>query len=992
MKFKRDIMKMLTLSLFVLMWTSLLIPITAQEQQLKTVKGQVVDMEGTPVPATTVILKGTTIGTTTDMNGNFQLQVPVLGQQTLVFSFIGMKTQEVDVTEKTDLLIAMEDEIIGLKEIVAIGYGSMKKGEVTNAVSSINREDFVKGMVKSPEQLLQGKVAGLQINNTTGDPVLGLEMTVRGVNSLSGNTSPLIVIDGIPGGSLTAISSEDIESIDVLKDGSAAAIYGTRGTNGVILITTNRAKATAPIAEYSGSVSFESISKHADMLTAGDYQEYKDDPAFVGMIDEGTNTDWVGAISRVAVSHNHFLSLRGGTNQSSYIASIDYRNRQGVINKTDREAITAKLGITHSMLDNKLRFQVNIHDSYVTQQRVWYAAYLHALLQNPTRPIYDENGDYTEYKMNLKPFNPVSMINEEYDKEGYNQLMMNGKVTFSPVPEVNLSVMGAMQRFDRMENKSNTFKHMSTVVNNNYGNVWNWADNSFEKILELVGDYTKSFGHHNMTAMVGYSFIEDDNKGIYQWAKDFPTDIFGPWNIGTLNEMKDDRASMTSYRNSHRLISFFGRATYNFADKYLFMASIRNEGSSRFGANHKWGLFPSLSLGWRISKEAFFQNIEAVDDLKLRVGYGVTGNEVMQNYLSLYLLHYGGYSYLNGKWIQGIAPHQNPNPDLRWETKRELNVGIDFALFDERLSGSIDVYRRVTSDLLAGYVVPTPPNIISDMIANVGKIKNQGVELSLNGNIIRSKNFTFDVLGTFAYNSNEIVSLSDEQFQRDYWYEGSTGSPIQTHTHIVKQGDAVGNFHGYQTYGLTEEGLWQVYGADGEPKLLSSANDGDKKVIGNGIPSTFGSLTFSVGFKNFNVSMMLRGAFDYQVLNTQRMHWENTKRIGEGNLPRSVLDMPFGSNSYVKDIPAMQSYYIEDGDYVKIDNVNISYTFNIKGKASIQKLRIYAAGANLYTFTKYKGLDPEVSIKGLAPGVDGSGTGTTYPTTSLISLGVNLSF
>ena len=432
------------------------------------------------------------------------------------------------------------------------------------------------------------------------------------------------------------------------------------------------------------------------------------------------------------------------------------------------------------------------------------------------------------------------MIKEEYDVEGYNQLMMSGKITLSPIEGLNLSVMGAMQRFDRMENKSNTFKHMTTVVNGDYGNVWNWADNTMQKNLELVGDYTKSLGLHNLGAMIGYSYQDDDAKGIYQWAKDFPTDMFGPWNIGSMNDMKDNKAAMTSYRNTHKLISFFGRLTYNYNEKYMFMASLRREGSSRFGDNHKWGWFPAISAGWRISKENFMQDIQWLDDLKVRIGYGVTGNEVTSNLLSMYLLNYGGYAYINGKWTQGAGPYQNPNPDLKWETKSELNLGLDFSFLKNRLSGSIDIYHRETSDLLSTYEVPTPPYIVSSMMANVGK--------------------------------------------------------IQTHTHIVREGDPVGNFHGFQTHSLTSDGLWMVYGADGQPKLLTDADDGDKKVIGNGIPTTCGSLNLALSYKGFDVSVMFRGAFNFQVLNRQRMHWETTSRIGEGNLPRSVLEKPFGSN------------------------------------------------------------------------------------------------
>lgn len=355
-------------------------------------------------------------------------------------------------------------------------------------------------------------------------------------------------------------------------------------------------------------------------------------------------------------------------------------------------------------------------------------------------------------------------------------------------------------------------------------------------------------------------------------------------------------------------------------------------------------------------------------------------------------LNYGGYAYINGKWTQGAGPYQNPNPDLKWETKSELNLGLDFSFLKNRLSGSIDIYHRETSDLLSTYEVPTPPYIVSSMMANVGKIRNQGIELLLSGTPIKTRDLRFDITGTFSYNKNKIISLSNGLYQKDYWYEGATGSPIQTHTHIVREGDPVGNFHGFQTHSLTSDGLWMVYGADGQPKLLTDADDGDKKVIGNGIPTTYGSLNLALSYKGFDVSVMFRGAFNFQVLNRQRMHWETTSRIGEGNLPRSVLEKPFGSNSYVKGAPAMQSYYVEDGDYVKLDNISVGYTFNLKKQKVIQRLRLYVAGNNLLTMTGYKGLDPEVSIKGLAPGVEGSGAGELYPTTRQFTVGLNLLF
>ena len=963
----------------------------AVQQQKKNISGTVTDPDGIPVIGANVVIKGTTVGTVTDLDGKFSLDAA--NNDILSFSYIGYAEQEIEVGNRTLFNVKLAEDYKALEEVVVVGYGTMLKRNLSTSVGSVDSEKLLeRPNATNVFQGLAGKVAGVNIALNSGAPGGSPAIKIRGIGSLNSSNTPLYVVDGVVGVDPDQIDPNIVQSIDILKDATSSSIYGARGANGVIVITTNRAKATKLSMEYNGSISFETFAKHADMLTANDYRRLTDDPDFPGIQDEGTTTDWVDAISRTAISHNHFLSLKGGSAESNYVASIDYRKREGVIRHTDRESITAKIGLNHNMFNNKLRFQFNINDSYVTQQRAWYAAYLNALLENPTRPIYDENGNYTEYKVNLKPYNPVAMINEEYDVEGYNQLMMSGKITLSPIEGLNLSVMGAMQRFDRMENKSNTFKHMTTVVNGDYGNVWNWADNTMQKNLELVGDYTKSLGLHNLGAMIGYSYQDDDAKGIYQWAKDFPTDMFGPWNIGSMNDMKDNKAAMTSYRNTHKLISFFGRLTYNYNEKYMFMASLRREGSSRFGDNHKWGWFPAISAGWRISKENFMQDIQWLDDLKVRIGYGVTGNEVTSNLLSMYLLNYGGYAYINGKWTQGAGPYQNPNPDLKWETKSELNLGLDFSFLKNRLSGSIDIYHRETSDLLSTYEVPTPPYIVSSMMANVGKIRNQGIELLLSGTPIKTRDLRFDITGTFSYNKNKIISLSNGLYQKDYWYEGATGSPIQTHTHIVREGDPVGNFHGFQTHSLTSDGLWMVYGTDGQPKLLTDADDGDKKVIGNGIPTTYGSLNLALSYKGFDVSVMFRGAFNFQVLNRQRMHWETTSRIGEGNLPRSVLEKPFGSNSYVKGAPAMQSYYVEDGDYVKLDNISVGYTFNLKKQKVIQRLRLYVAGNNLLTMTGYKGLDPEVSIKGLAPGVEGSGAGELYPTTRQFTVGLNLLF
>ncbi len=957
------------------------------------VTGTVKDPKGSALAGVTISAQQSagSVVAITDTRGEYRIDVEP--DAVLIFSFLGYVTQTVPVEGQRILDLIMTENMTNIDQVVVVGYGSMKKGEVTGAISSVRPDDFQRGLVKSPEQLLQGKVAGLQVINPTGDPVLGLQMNIRGTNSLAGTASPLVIIDGIPGGSMTAISAEDIESFDVLKDGSAAAIYGTQGTNGVIIITTKAPRASTTSLEYDGSVAIEAMSNKQDVLNAADYRRLigEEVAAFSGLRDNGATTDWQDRITRLGVSQNHYVTLKGGSAQSSYVASVDYRDRKGVVLNSDRESITARMALNHNMFDNKLRIQLNFNDSYVTQRRVWYNSYLSALINNPTSPVYNEDGSYFDSTDNLQPHNPVSLIKEEYDVEGYNQLMVNAKVIYSPIENLNLSAMGALQRFDRMENKSNTFDHMSTLVYADNGNVWNWADNWLQKTFEFVGDYTFSKNGHSAIAMAGYSYQNTDSKGIYQWAKNFPTDMFGPWNIGASDDIKQGKAALSSYRNAHTLISFFGRLNYNYKDRYMVMASLRREGSSRFGANNKWGTFTALSLGWSLSNEAFLKDVKAVDNLKLRFGYGITGTEAMANYASLYMLRYSGYGYVNGEWTLGTTPAQNSNPDLKWETKTEYNFGVDFG-FWQRISGSIDLYHRTSSDLLGYYSVPTPPYPYGSMLANVGEITNKGVEFSLNANLIRKKNMSLEVGGNISFNKNEVVSLSNDMYHTDYMYEGATGSPIQTYTHLVETGQPVGNFYGFRTVDMDDNGKFLVEGADGEPKLLSAGTESDKRVIGNGVPTTFAAFHLSFVYKNFDIYASLRGAFDFDILNSYRMMWETTSRAAAGNLPRSVLDKPFGSDSYITDSPGYHSFYLEKGNYVKLDNVSVGYNIPLGKQKVIQKLRVYASAYNVLTLTSYSGLDPEVGMTGLAPGVEGANGGELYPTVRTFTLGLNITF
>lgn len=948
------------------------------------VKGTVKDQEtGLPLAKASVTVLGNGKTTSTGENGRFEIPVDDL-QDTLRVTYLGYLNRAVPLQGRNTLIIQLTADASALDEVVVVGYGSMKKGEVTSAITNVRADEFVQGMVRSPTQLLQGKVAGLQMSSPSGDPTAGVQINIRGVSTISASSDPLVVIDGIPGGSLNAIAPEDVESIDVLKDGSAAAIYGTRGTNGVIIVTTKKAKSGAPSLDYHTYYSYEQLQKKPALLDAGDYRSLLEDPQFKDKIsNEGTTTDWVDEVTQTPINYVHNLSLRGGTASTNYMLSGTYRSQEGILRRTSKKPMILKANINHNMWDDKLKFQFNINNAMVTQRVTWYDAFLQAMLSNPTRPVYAEDGSYNEYGVSYKPYNPLALLNEETDVQKSNTLLTSGRITYSPISNLNLSVMGGLQRYDDTRDKWNSFRYFTTTIENKNGEVSKWNNLHTDRTLELTVDYAKAIGAHNLTAMAGYNYQDFDRQGSSMYAFDFPTDYFEAWNIQSSNAILDGRAQLTSYRNNSKLISFFGRITYNYADKYMLMASVRREGSTKFGKDNKWGLFPAVSAGWRISKEGFMENMKAIDDLKLRIGFGITGTEIGNAYQSLVLLNYTSPSYLNGEWVRGVLPASNPNPNLKWERKAEWNVGLDMSLLKSRLSATLDLYDRTTSDLLAEYQVPVPPNYTNSMWANVGKINNRGIEISLTGKAVDRDEIGLTLTGNFSYNRNEVVSLSNELYQRDYWYTGWTSSGIQQYTHIVKQGEPLGNFYGLKAVGLSEEGRWLVASADGGQKLQSEAGQEDKQALGNGLPKMYASLNAYFRYKKFDLGIMLRGAFDYQIFNEYRAHWETMGRISEGNLPKSALDKPFGSSSYVWEPQVYNSYFIEDGDFVKIDNITLGYNLALNNKY-IKRLRIYMSGLNLYTFTAYKGIDPEVTIKGLAPGVESK---SLYPTLRSYTLG-----
>lgn len=977
-----------------LLLTLLSFSLTALAQQKVT--GKVKDSSGEPVIGASVVVKGNnTMGTITDFDGNFMLDVPT--KSVLVISYIGYVTQEVPTVEKKSLEIILKEDTKTLDEVVVIGYGTQRKGDVTSSVASVKADNFVKGAVKDVGQLIQGKVAGLAITNPNGDPTGSTQIRLRGTNTIGGaNTAPLVLIDGIPG-ELGTVAPEDVESVDVLKDGSAAAIYGTRGTNGVILITTKQAKGVdINQVEYNGYVSTSLIAKKLDMLNADEFRTLYPDQ------DHGADTDWIDEISRTPISHVHNLSLMGGNSKTNYIANLNYASRQGIMKKSDFESFQGRIEVTHRMFDDKLKLKFGLFGKKNQMEsttsggsfRGW--VYGQATRRNPTDPVRNEDGTWNENVSKFEYENPLALLYEAEGNVKKTQLRYNGNIVYNLIKDLTLSAVFSYIRDNMNRGYGETLSHISALRDGLAGWSSVGAYTKMEKLMELTAQYNKEIGAHKFSVLGGYSYNETDFEELWIDNYGFQDDYFGGWhNIGIGSALKDGKANIGSKKTPTNLIGFFGRATYSFKNRYLLMGALRYEGASQlWGTDNAWGLFPSVSVGWRITEEAFMKNQKIFDDLKLRVGYGVTGSQPKDPFLGVAMLKYGSYAFVNGNWIQTIVPASNPNPDLKWEEKKETNIGLDFVSWGGRLSGSIDYYNRDVDGLIYEYGVPTPPNLYNKTMANGGTMRNRGVEVLVTVVPVQNKDFEWSTTGTFSLNSNKLISLSGSIFKSDYDYF-NTGtveySGQVADSHRVQVGESIGNFYGFKVVDVDSEGRWIYEDRNGELvnyKDFTHAPE-DKHVIGNGLPKWYAGWNNTLRYKNFDLNVTMRGAFGFQIINGGRMNYENVKNSRFENRLKSVNDLVFGKHTLSPEVePEFNSYYVEDGDYWKIDNITLGYSFGQVGKY-IKSLRIYGSVLNALTITGYKGIDPEVSTDGLTPGYD---TRDRYPSVRSFTFGVNVKF
>ena len=994
---------------FLLLLTALLFGVVSvYAQQTKQITGVVKDTAGETVIGANVSVKGSTrTGTITDLDGSFSLQAT--DNDVLVISYVGYVTQEVPVQEKRNFSITLKEDAKTLDEVVVIGYGTQRKGDITSSVASVKADDFNKGMAIDAGQLIQGKVAGLTISRTSGSPTGGTQMLLRGRSTINGsNTDPLVIIDGVPG-NLNTVAPEDIEAVDVLKDGSAAAIYGTRGTNGVIIITTKQARgAQINRVEYNAYMYTETIAKKIDMLTAEAYRSQIASGFRTADQDLGNDTDWLDLVTRTPFSHVHNLSFTGGTNQTNYLFNVNYRDTEGIMKKSDLTRLNVRGKVNHKMFNDKLKVglefistntkntQTNDGSDYNSQ------VYRMAQIYNPTAPVHDPKGNHKWYENTDIDYylNPVSLLEETDARKKSQYTQLNANVTYNPISDLTLTALLSYSKYNETRAYAASKEFHEIRQNPDRGAKASIGQTeSWNRLMELTAQYKKKIAEHNFSILAGYSF--QDNGGLGSWGGTlmFPTDAFGYGNMGLVTGTQNpNMAWVGSNKWKNNLIGFFGRATYAFQDKYLLMAAVRYEGASQLvGTENEWGTFPSVSLGWKLSEESFIKNLNLFDDLKLRVGYGVTGSQPSSSFLGLPTLAYGAANdqvYFNGAWRQTFYPNKNANPGLKWEEKHEFNIGLDFAILNSRISGSIDFYNREIKDLLYSLDVPTPPNIYSSTLSNVGKLRNRGLEVILNFVPVQTKDFTWKSSVNFSTNSDKLVQLSagtEGATSSNYIYAGGTGEPIQTHTHRLEVGGSIGNFHGFKVVDVDSDGKWTYEDKDGNhvPHDQFTKNDDNKHILGNGLPKYYAGWNNNFAYKNWDLSITMRGAFDYQILNFQRMFYENNSEM-RYNRMKSSQDKVFGKAVLHKEMPLdYNSYYVEDGDFWKIDNITLGYSFPMQNARYVKALRLYASCSNALTITGYEGIDPEVNRLGLDPGNDGR---DKYPSTRTFTFGASITF
>ena len=959
------------------------ISLTASAPQKKTtsgfVKGKVVDSEGLPLIGVSVSVKnsGNNVGAITDIDGNFEFE-NIASNSVLIFNYLGFTRKEQPLNGMSDLKIVMQESSEMLDDVVVVGYGTMEKRELTSSVSSLKSKDFAAGNTASPIQALAGKITGLSIHSSAGsDPNGGISLQLRGVNSILADNEPLIVVDGVPGGSINVLQKEDIVSIDVLKDASAAAIYGTRASGGVILVTTRSGSEGKISVGYSAEATTESVSKRAQTLNSTQWREQ-------GYEDYGADTDWFDAITRTPFTQKHMITMSGGTKQFNTYASLYYKGAQGMTIGSDRKEVGGRFNFTYKTLGDRLELSGRVNYVDIQSNYTSDGIFRDALTLNPTIPIYNPE-DPSGYNIltGNDEWNPVANINLKEDKGHNNRLQASFSAKLNILKGLSTTLTVGTNQLVNNYAYWESALHRDSRDNNRNGYASQSWNRSGSKSLEWIGNYDARFGKHSIKVMAGYSFQQMGQKLSFEGNNaDFSIDGMKFYDMGEGKYLAEGRAGLSSYQSPReRLISVFSRINYNYDDRYLLTVSARYEGSSKFGANNKWGLFPGVSGAWRISSEHFMDDVVWLNDLRLRAGIGITGNQGFDPGVTtrMYKSDTDPY-YVNGKWITIYGLAKNVNYDLQWETKTDWNIGLDFDVLNHRFSGKFDFFVRHIGNLIYDIDVPQPPAVYATTTMNVGNMKSSGYEFELSGVPVRTKDLTWTSTIRASHNSTTLLSMTDKQTYYDTYSFPSPGSP-GTAVRLAP-GQKIGQFFIWKYAGIDEDGNWLLYDKDNNIIPASEKTIDDKRYIGNSTPDLELSWDNSISWKNFDFNVFFRSWIGHDIFNMTQMYYGIQNVTG-----KNILTSALTTNGHIVGEKELCDYFLEDGTFLKLESLSVGYT--LKFKKHIDSLRLTLSGRNLFTLTGYSGLDPEINTTGLTPGFEGL---YMYPRTRVYTLGVQLNF
>lgn len=949
--------------------------------------GKVVDENNQPLPGAVIRVKGTDQATSSDVNGAFQVNST---QQAIVVtvSFIGYDVAEKSMVANQPLTIQMLPNSKSLSEVVVVGYGTQKKSDLTGAVTNLGAKDLNPGPITNPLQQLAGRAAGVSVTQTGSEPGTAPSVRIRGITSLIGGNDPLVVVDGIQGNMdlLNQVPPSEIESVDVLKDASATAIYGSRGAPGVLIITTKKNKAGKTSVEYNANASVDYIPKMLKMLDADEWWEQGQIYGVPASANHGSNTDWVDLLKNTGSTQNHTIAFGGGADKFNYRASVSAILQTGTIIKSNYKNYIGRIQATQKALDDKLTLTMNlnsgVNDANYSPNSVYRAAFTTSLfntayLSRPTDPVLNPDGTYYSDPNVFQYINPYAVSQTVVNKTHIDNLFGSLKADLQLYKGLTASWFGSWRRVDG--NTGYYLPAASTIAtaidNQGIANISNYHQD--EKLTDISLNYKVDFGLHHLDAVAVYEYQSQAYNGNYAQAKGFINDIatYNALQLGDLSKVTP--GDISSYKNDRNVVSFIGRANYSFNNRYLLTASFRRDGSSVFGANNKWGNFPSASLAWRIDQEDFMKNQNIFSNLKLRGGYGITGNQQgLFPQLSLQLVGYAGVTYFGGQSITNFVISQNPNDDLKWERTAQTNLGVDFGFFNDRLTGAVDVYTATTKDLLFNYTVPQPPYPYPSIVANVGSLLKRGLEVSLAYQVIKNKTTTLTLAGNVSFLKNRVLNLSGSingvPLNTDYVSWG-------TNAYLIK-GKPIGTYNIIKHLGKDATNSETVVDQDGNGIIDQGNQSPDRVQEGSSLPTYNFGFTPSFSYKNFDASMVWRGAGGNKIYNAIGANLSYFENLGKGNVLQSAVSKGLFHSQYGSDL------WLEDGSFIRWENLNLGYRIDTKSKY-ISSLRLSVTGTNLLLITKYSGVDPELNVSG--NNTSGADYGV-YPRSRTFSLGINV--